>query len=295
MQRRPVPRTLEFDTAAMEEVIAKREAKQVVQLPLWPEPKRGAPNTFLRSALFAAVQGQSRRWMRQEVVGSLSGIRVKYTGELLIQSDLDVWETLVHLARRDPLGTACSFTAYGVLRSMERGTGNSQHKWLHSALTRLGACMVEISHEGRTYSGSLLEDLERDDITRAYKLRLNRNLIRLFQDNQWTQLDWGQRQRLRRQPLAQALHAFWSTHRKPYPIKVATLHSITGSTSKQLRDYKRKLRAALTVLVNNQFLESFRIEPARDGGDLVTVTRSHPPSLQLESAAARRSAARPLK
>jgi hypothetical protein len=31
---------------------------EVIQLPLWPDPVRGAPNSFLRSALFAAIQGK---------------------------------------------------------------------------------------------------------------------------------------------------------------------------------------------------------------------------------------------
>jgi hypothetical protein len=31
---------------------------KVIQLPFWPEPVRGAPNSFLRSALFAAIQAR---------------------------------------------------------------------------------------------------------------------------------------------------------------------------------------------------------------------------------------------
>ena len=36
--------------ARMKEVSRQREATQVIQLPLWPEPKRGTPNSFIRSA-----------------------------------------------------------------------------------------------------------------------------------------------------------------------------------------------------------------------------------------------------
>jgi hypothetical protein len=32
------------------------QSGKVIQLPLWPEPVRGAPNDILRSALFAAIQ-----------------------------------------------------------------------------------------------------------------------------------------------------------------------------------------------------------------------------------------------
>jgi hypothetical protein len=39
---------------------APRPTAKLYQLPLWPEPVRGAPNSFLRSALFAAIQGKTR-------------------------------------------------------------------------------------------------------------------------------------------------------------------------------------------------------------------------------------------
>jgi hypothetical protein len=35
----------------------RRESAEIIPLPLWAEQKRGTPNSFLRSSLFAAVQG----------------------------------------------------------------------------------------------------------------------------------------------------------------------------------------------------------------------------------------------
>ena len=43
------------------EAQAPRGPAKVLQLPLWPEAKRGAPNAVLRGALFAAIQGKTRR------------------------------------------------------------------------------------------------------------------------------------------------------------------------------------------------------------------------------------------
>ena len=95
---------------SMRQSAIAREARAVAQLPLWPEPKRGAPNSFIRSALFAAIQGKDRQFMKETVLASQDGIVIKYTGEQLNQADLDVWETIVHLAREQPLSTFCSFT-----------------------------------------------------------------------------------------------------------------------------------------------------------------------------------------
>jgi len=98
---------------------------KVIPLPLWPEPLRGTPNSFLRSALFAAIQGKTRRWMKKEVLGSLEGISVSFTGQQLDQSDLDVWEQAVHLARLEPLGHTCQFTGYAFLKALGRSAGKA--------------------------------------------------------------------------------------------------------------------------------------------------------------------------
>jgi hypothetical protein len=247
----------------------KRESAEIIQLPLWSEHKRGTPNSFLRSSLFAAVQGKDRRFLKEEVLASQNGITVKFTGEQLNQSDLDVWETLVHLARQHPLGHVCGFTAHGLLKALGLHTGNTDHKWLHSVIMRLTACAVEIMHEGKTYFGSLVESGAKDQLTRHYNIKLNRDLIRLYGGTQWTKIDWKQRQQLRRHPLAQALHAFYSTHAKPHPIKFATLQEVTGSRNPQPASFKRQMRQALEALVNLGFLEAFSFQ-----GDLVIVRRT---------------------
>ena len=259
----------------MKEVSRQREAAQVIQLPLWPEPKRGTPNSFIRSALFAAIQSKDRVFLKEATLASQKGITVKFTGEQLNQEDLSVWETFAHLARQHPLGHLSEFTAHGLLKSLGMHTGLSQHKQLHSTIIRLTACAVEITHEGKTYFGPLVKSGLKDELTSHYRIELNRELIRLFGENQWTALDWQQRQGLRGKHLAQALHAFYSSHRQPFPIKLDTLRSYVGSKNFQKAGFKVKLRAALDELVKIGFLSSYAID-----GDIVSVDRSATSLLQ---------------
>jgi len=247
----------------------QREAAMPIQLPLWPEPKRGTPNSFIRSALFAAIQSKDRVFLKEATLASQRGISVKFTGEQLNQEDLSVWETLAHLARQHPLGCMCEFTAHGLLKSLGQHTGLSQHKQLHSTIIRLTACAVEITHEGKTYFGPLVKSGLKDELTSHYRIELNRELIRLFGDNQWTALDWQQRQQLRGKLLAQALHAFYSSHRQPFPIKLDTLRGYVGSRNIQRAGFKVKLRTALEELVSIGFLTGYDIT-----GDAVTVVRT---------------------
>ena len=255
---------------------------KVIQLPLWPETKRGAINAVLRSALFAAVQGKGRVALDRELVAAQHGIEIRFTGWQLSQSDLDVWEQVLHLARTQALGTRCYFTAHGFLKALERSTGKRDHEWLKSVFSRLSATDVQIRHKGRTYFGSLIEGGIRDEDTGRYVVEINPRLAKFYGRTQWTQLDWEQRQQLRGKPLALWLHGFYASHAKPYPLSVAYLHKLSGSQTKQLRYFKKNLAEALSELVTLGALQAFEIV-----GDLVHV-RTVPSKSQQKHLAARR-------
>ena len=69
--------TVEANSSKHQPPAAPKPAK-VVQLPLWPEPVRGAPNSFLRSALFAAIQGKTRRRLKKQFLGALEGVTRRF-------------------------------------------------------------------------------------------------------------------------------------------------------------------------------------------------------------------------
>ena len=266
---KPARSELDRNLERLGRVITQRQTAQIIQLPLWPEPKRGTPNSFLRSALFSAIQSKDRQFLEEVTLASQDGITVKFTGKQLNQEDLTVWETLVHLARQHPLGNACSFTAHGLLKALGLPTGGDQHRVLHSALIRLTACAVQITHDGKTYFGSLVESGAKEELTNHYVVKLNRDIIRLYGETQWTAIDWQQRLKLRRKPLAQALHAYYSSHRNPFPVTIGFLQKITGSRNAQRAGFKRDCRTALNELIRIGFLQSYSID-----GDRVTVLRT---------------------
>lgn len=251
----PLNRSLE----RLGDAVAKRQSAEIVQLPLWPEPKRGTPNSFLRSALFSAIQGKDRKFLKEAVLASQNGYTIKFTGEQLNQEDLSVWETLVHLSRQHPLGTICTFTAHSLLKYLGLPTGGHNYQELHSSIVRLTAC-VEIVDKDKTYGGTLIYSFFRDEKTRQYEIKLNPDLIKLYGTTQWTAIDWEQRLRLRRKPLAQALHCYFSSHKNPLPVTFSFLQQITGSRNAQAASFKRQCRKALDELVSVGLLDSYILD-----------------------------------
>jgi hypothetical protein len=261
----------------------ERRGAKVIQLPLWPEAKRGAPNAVLRGALFAAIQGKNRvGLLRKELIATQDGVRIRYTGAQLDQADLDVWEHALHLARTQALGSACYFTAHGFLKALGRQTGKSGHDWLGEALARLAATSVEITAGRRTYFGSLIEEGVRDEETGRYVVVINPKLARFYGRSQWTQIDRQQRQALRRKPLALWLHGFYASHAKPYSLTVEYLHKLSGSQTKQLKHFKQNLAQALRDLQAVGAIRGFEIR------DDVVHVQTVPSKTQLKHLAARR-------
>lgn len=244
-----------------------------VQLPIWPDVVRGVPNGVLRSALFGAIKKGARRYMQGELITSLDGVDIRYTGQQLDQGDLDVWESVLHMARVQEMGEQCRVTAYAMLKLLGKTDAGTNRDTLHKRLMRLKANAVEVKQGRYSYAGSLIDVVYRDEETREYVLILNPKLCPLFAADQFTQVDWTVRQTLDGQPLAQWLHGYYASHAKPYPLNVDTLLTLSGSENTEPRSSRQKLRKALDALtdasaVNGQPF-SYDIR-----GDLVHVEKS---------------------
>lgn len=271
-------KTLEESLKNIKNSLEAKAEKAIPTLPWWPDDKRGAPNAFLRSALFAAVQGKDRRYLDGEILVSLDGIRIKFTGKQLNQTDLDVWEAILQLARPYPLGTVSQFSSYEILKMLSLPIGSSQYRQLFETINRLAAGLINITNNGKRkgYMSHLVMSALTDQKTdpdknppEKYQIQLDKNLIHLFGQADWTALDWDQRKQVRNKPLAQGLHAFYSSHQKPFPLKVETLHGLVGSNNGEMRGFKRQLKIALDILKDIGFLKDYRIED-----DLIHVERS---------------------
>ena len=253
-------------TERFQQLADRKKAKlKVVEplevIPSWPTSIRGTPNACLRSALFAGIQGNERiAYKKRTLLAAVDGIEVRYLGVQLNQSDLDVWMHIVHLSRQQLPGFNVTFSAHAMLTALGRSTGKSQHEWLKESMARLGGAFVEMTFNGRdTFGEKGFLRYHRDERTQRYVVELTESMLRLFEDG-YTYIEFAQRQKLRKHPLALWLHGFLSSHAAPYPLKITTIHRLSGSSAKTLRDFKYRLRKALDALVAIGTLESFEVE-----------------------------------
>lgn len=246
---------------------------KVVRLPLWPEAVRAVPNSVLRSALFGAIKRGARAYLERVKIHAQDGIEIRYTGARLDQGDLDVWATVLHVVREQALGDECCVTAYQLLKALGKTDTGKNRDTLDRRLSRLRATGLDVKVGRYSYEGGLIANVERDEVTRQYIIRLDPKLRSLFEPDQFTQVEWSVRHALDGKPLAQWLHGFYASHARPYPLRVETLHQLCGSEAKRLTDFKvdlrRSLEAVLEACAAHDEDFSYAIQ-----GDLVHVERT---------------------
>jgi TrfA protein len=242
--------------------LEKKLPAKLIQLPLWPEPKRGMINATLRSALFAAVHSKDRRFIDRELIAAVNGVEIRFLGQQLNQEDLEVCAEVFHLARLHPLGNTCHTSAHGLLKALGRSTGKRNHGQLHASLIRLQQ-PLEIKIGRLDYSGSLVMEGVKDNLTRQYVITVNPKLAPLFRHG-WTALDPKRRCQLRGKPLALWLDAFYATHDEPFRYKVETLRELCGSRTESLRRFRAALRVALGELQASGAIASWEIDAKSD-------------------------------
>ena len=248
---------------------------EVVQLPLWPDAVRRLPNELLRSALFnARNRNQPRAYLKKIDVAVLFEGRITYQGEELRQDDETVWLQLIHLAREQPLGHVVEFTPHSFCKAIGWTICKGSYDRLRECLYRMQSTALAVysNRLKRGVSLSMLPAFEWQDehkqTLKNYRVQVAPQLVELFGDVHYTQLEWTQRLAL---PVGIStwLHGYYASHREPYPVKLETIKKGAGITTERPAKVRELIEKALTELVNVGFLKSWEIV-----GELVHVKRA---------------------
>lgn len=241
----------------------------VTQLKLWPVPTNTIPNTVLRGALFSVAKLRPR-YDKMAPIASVTGVEVRFMGERFNQTDLDVWEALVQVARDQPFGSEIRFNVKTLLRTLGRQNGKTQRDQLHDEIMRLcaGTVQIEWLNTDIEFFGHLINGGLRDKKTGEYVVQLHPKLLEMYAMG-YTYIDPVQRTALGSSNLARWLHAFYSSHAKPHAYKVATLRELCGS-ERDLRFFRADLKKTLDMLKEVEAIDDWQI----DQGDKVVIQKT---------------------
>lgn len=184
------------------------------------------------------------------------------------QMDHDVFMLLLHQSA-GVIGAPQPIHAYTLLEKLGRkGTGAANAQILRNSIARLSSTHITLkfkhkktpakvvgsaltnAYEGAdelpsNYTGTLLTTIFNPN-TNTYSVSLDANIQNLMGKSYYSSVNWQERLSLS-SPLAKWLHGFFSTHAKPDPVAVESLHGRTGSKA-SLKEFRRTLKGALDEL-----------------------------------------------
>lgn len=250
----------------------KRKAATEVSsdgVPIWGEHVFGAPNELIRSALFAAIEARHGSFRLREVIMEHGDTVISFTGRQLTQAHMDVYEGVMHFLRGSPEGTRVNFKAYQILKLIGRQTGKNEYAWLEDMLHDLVESIVSIrDRRGKFFRGALISSTIGDIHDGDFSVEITRYLVNLF-NRGFTTVEWEQRWKLKRKPLACWLQLYYCSHSEPFPITVEFLRAQSGSKTADLSKFRQSLKAALDEIKEIGVIDSWEIGK----GDKVTVIR----------------------
>jgi hypothetical protein len=82
------------------------------------EDKRAIPNCFLRGALFGMVRKGRRALVENQPIFTMSQYQVSFSGSEMDQNDLEVWDTLMYLAKERKVDNELRITIYDLCQQM---------------------------------------------------------------------------------------------------------------------------------------------------------------------------------
>ncbi|TXH47149.1 MAG: hypothetical protein E6Q92_01005 [Burkholderiaceae bacterium] len=256
------------DNASITEVRQARQRRAVrrgddVYLPTWREATVGIPNTLLRSSLFGASEVTDKPLMNVEI--SVQGdTSLTLTGHPLGDYDRRVFAACLNYYREErplcPGGELrwVSVTFWQLARDLNVSYCANTHRAIRDSLIRLNAAHLRIrvkrvdipmprlldvlfddGYQGRDTPERLLKGSD------LISFRVLDSMARLFGPENWSAVSHTALHEYSGLPAW--LASYYSTHAKPYPVKIEDLFRWSGVVC-ELREFRRRLKRALERL-----------------------------------------------
>lgn len=246
---------------------------QDVYLPSWREAAVGLPNLFLRSALFSAsTAGES---FFEAPIAAQGDTVITMTGLQLSDYDRRVFATCLNYYREDrPLSSSAEqpwvrISFWQLAQDLQIAYGANVHKAIRESLVRLNAAHLRIRAKRQDIPMPRLIDVAFDDGyhgratpstllkgSDVVAFRILDSMANLFGPTGWSSVSEAAIHH--HSGLAAWLIGYYNTHAGPYPVNMSDLLKYSGSIC-DLREFRRRLKMALTKLATVETPEDFRV------------------------------------
>lgn len=209
------------------------------------EDRRAIPNCFLRGALFGMVRKGRRALVDNQPIFTMSQYQVSFTGHELDQNDLELWDTLMYLAKERNVDSELRISLYDLCQQMRLSFTKTAYVALGARLSRLQLGQVRIKASKKLFFGSLINNvyMEEGDHGRLV-VEYNKKLTPLFTDGDYTLISVDIRHLLGDNQLARWLYNFYESHSEPIPFAIDFIQKLCRSDN-SAKDFKYKLKNAL--------------------------------------------------
>ncbi len=262
----------------LSEKAADAELRLQLFLPFCVPTQRQLPNEIVRSALFTCRNRNTpRQHYKNKEIAVIGDGTINYQGEELRQDDERVWMHLLYLARDVRLGEPIVFLPRKFLQDIHWPTNGEGYNRLRVVMDRMAATGLKV-FSSRLDSGgvnvSLIRKIEyyiQSDSGQQVPLKMWRVWIEpemrlLFDPNFLTCVNWELYHNLKN-GVAKKLFLYWSSHKKPFPVRTETLMELCSTLSPR-KEFRRTLSEALDELQAASFLTVWKV-----AGNLWSVKR----------------------
>ena len=209
------------------------------------EEKRAIPNCFLRGALFGMVRKGRRALVKDEPIFTMSQYEVSFSGEHLDQNDLELWDTLMYLAKERGVESELRITLYDLCQQMRLTDSMANREALTTRAKRLVFGKVGIKTSTKGFYGGLINNVYIDtEGDGKLVIEYNKKLAPLFIDNDYTYISADIRHLLGENQLARWIYNFYESHKQPIPFAIEFIKQLCRSDS-EIKGFKQKLKLSL--------------------------------------------------
>jgi hypothetical protein len=239
----------------------------VLTLPQWSQAERAAPNVLLRGLFKALAVGNHGAIPAEkpELLLNTPKLSIRYSGPILAQPELDVWQAWLDIAsRQGSMTIRCSNAE--LLAALGRDDSGTQYEKLKIQIRKLVSALPEVT-AGTKIEMNNLATASYDTATKLWEIRLNPYIATLFRTYGYTRVNIAERRSMADAPLAQWLHIFFATHELAAPYPLSRLQALSGRPARNfVRDVKLAVDALKRSLPTTESTETASKEQAERKG-----------------------------